>query len=118
MRRVLRSAVTLAFFSALATAAMAQQTAAPQTPPPLPAGTTDGFFKTSDGVNIHYLLAGNSGSWVVLIHGYSDSAQRMWFTTGIAPEIAKHHRVVALDNRNHGRSESRTPPVSHSSNRT
>ena len=50
---------------------------------------------------------GDSGSWVVLVHGYSDNAQRMWFNTGIAPEIAKHHRVVALDNRNHGQSDHR-----------
>jgi pimeloyl-ACP methyl ester carboxylesterase len=64
-----------------------------------------GFFTASDGVKIHYLTAGNSGSWVVLIHGYMDSAQRMWFTTGIAPALAKTHRVVAIDNRNHGESD-------------
>jgi hypothetical protein len=28
------------------------------------------FFTASDGVKIHYLTAGSSGSWVVLIHGY------------------------------------------------
>ena len=63
------------------------------------------FFKTSDGVKIHYLTMGGSGSWVVLVHGYTDTAQRMWFTTGIAPALAKKHRVVALDNRNHGESD-------------
>jgi pimeloyl-ACP methyl ester carboxylesterase len=66
---------------------------------------TSGFFTASDGVKIHYLTAGNSGSWVVLIHGYTDSAQRMWFTTGIAPALAKTHRIVAIDNRNHGQSD-------------
>jgi pimeloyl-ACP methyl ester carboxylesterase len=70
---------------------------------------TSGFFTTSDGVKIHYLTAGNSGSWVVLIHGYTDSAQRMWFTTGIAPALAKTHRVVAIDNRNHGQSDKPQP---------
>jgi pimeloyl-ACP methyl ester carboxylesterase len=65
----------------------------------------DGFFTASDGVKIHYLAAGDKGSWVVLIHGYTDTAQRMWFTTGIAPALAKSHRVVALDNRNHGQSD-------------
>jgi pimeloyl-ACP methyl ester carboxylesterase len=69
------------------------------------ASSASGFFTASDGVKIHYLTAGNSGSWVVLIHGYSDSAQRMWFTTGIAPALSKNHRVVALDNRNHGESD-------------
>ena len=66
-------------------------------------------FTTSDGVKIHYLTMGSSGSWVVLIHGYTDTAQRMWFTTGIAPVLAKHHRVVALDNRNHGQSDKPVP---------
>jgi len=70
---------------------------------------TSGFFTASDGVKIHYLTAGTTGSWVVLIHGYSDSAQRMWFTTGIAPALAKNHRVVALDNRNHGESDKPQP---------
>jgi pimeloyl-ACP methyl ester carboxylesterase/catechol 2,3-dioxygenase-like lactoylglutathione lyase family enzyme len=70
-----------------------------------PAEPVDGFFTTSDGVKIHYLTLGNRGSWVVLIHGYTDTAQRMWFTTGIAPVLARNHRVVALDNRNHGASD-------------
>jgi pimeloyl-ACP methyl ester carboxylesterase len=69
----------------------------------------EAFFTASDGIKIHYLLAGDSGSWVVLIHGYSDNADRMWFRTGIAPSIAKNHRVVALDNRNHGQSDKPIP---------
>jgi pimeloyl-ACP methyl ester carboxylesterase len=68
-----------------------------------------GFFTASDGVKIHYIAAGDSGSWVVLIHGYMDSAQRMWFTTGIAPALARTHRVVAIDNRNHGESDKPQP---------
>jgi pimeloyl-ACP methyl ester carboxylesterase len=77
--------------------------------PPVMVGQKDGFFTTSDGVKIHYLTLGESGSWVVLVHGYSDNAQRMWFNTGIAPEIARHHRVVAIDNRNHGQSDKPVP---------
>jgi len=69
----------------------------------------DGFFTASDGVKIHYLTLGDTGSWVVLIHGYSDSARRMWFSTGIAQAIAKNHRVVAIDNRNHGQSDKPQP---------
>jgi pimeloyl-ACP methyl ester carboxylesterase len=69
----------------------------------------DGFFTASDGVKIHYLTLGDTGSWVVLIHGYSDSARRMWFSTGIAQAIAKSHRVVAIDNRNHGQSDKPQP---------
>jgi pimeloyl-ACP methyl ester carboxylesterase len=69
----------------------------------------DDYFTTSDGVKIHYLTQGDEGSWVVLIHGYTDTAQRMWFSTGIAPLLAENHRVVALDNRNHGQSDKPQP---------
>jgi pimeloyl-ACP methyl ester carboxylesterase len=67
------------------------------------------YFTTSDGVKIHYMTMGDHGTWVVLIHGFSDSAQRMFFTTGIAPALAKNHRVVAIDNRNHGLSDKPNP---------
>jgi pimeloyl-ACP methyl ester carboxylesterase len=67
------------------------------------------YFTTSDGVKIHYITLGDHGTWVVLIHGFSDSAQRMFFSTGIAPALAKNHRVVAIDNRNHGLSDKPNP---------
>jgi len=67
------------------------------------------FFTTSDGVKIHYMTLGEAGSWVVLIHGYTDTAERMWFRTGIAAALAANHRVVALDNRNHGQSDHPEP---------
>jgi len=89
--------------------AQTPQPAARPATPNVEVGQKDGFFTTSDGVKIHYLLYGDSGSWVVLVHGYSDSAQRMWFNTGIAPEIGKRHRVVAIDNRNHGQSDKPQP---------
>jgi pimeloyl-ACP methyl ester carboxylesterase len=63
------------------------------------------FFTTSDGIKIHYMTLGSKGSWVVLIHGYTDNAERMFFNTGIADALAKNHRVVAIDNRNHGKSD-------------
>jgi len=91
--RLRRLAVFVALFVATTTFAFAEQP------------FKEAFFTTSDGIKIHYLLAGETGSWVVLIHGYSDNAERMWFRTGIAPSIAKNHRVVALDNRNHGQSD-------------
>jgi pimeloyl-ACP methyl ester carboxylesterase len=67
------------------------------------------YFTASDGVKIHYMTVGNRGSWVVLIHGYTDDAERMWFRTGIAATLARNHRVVALDNRNHGLSDKPEP---------
>lgn len=62
-------------------------------------------FNTSDGTRIHYLTLGDTGSWVVLIHGYTGNAHGNWFTNGIAQRLAAKHRVVALDCRNHGRSD-------------
>src|SRR5687768_4072751 len=97
--------------AALVAVLIAHEAVAQQSAPPRPAapavqvGQKSSFFTTSDGIKIHYLTHGDRGSWVMLIHGYSDSAQRMWFNTGIAPEIAKRHRVVAIDNRNHGQSD-------------
>lgn len=65
----------------------------------------DGWFTTSDNIKIHYLTLGDKGSWVVLIHGYTGNAKGNWFDNGIAQALAKNHRVVALDNRNHGQSD-------------
>ena len=95
MRRLLK----LTTLAALVSTSVVGQTAAPK----------EDYFTTSDGVKIRYLTAGTSGSWVVLIHGYTDNAERMWFRTGIAPALATHHRVVALDNRNHGKSDKPQP---------
>src|SRR5262245_20810816 len=95
--KTIRRAVLAAVILVVSTSAFAQ-----------PAFTED-YFTTSDGVKIHYLMAGTGGSWVVLIHGYSDNAERMWFRTGIAPVIARNHRIVALDNRNHGKSDKPLP---------
>ena len=67
------------------------------------------FFITSDGLRIHYLTLGDAGSWVVLIHGFADTADRMWFRSGVATALARNHRVVALDNRNHGKSDTPQP---------
>jgi len=64
----------------------------------------DGFFKTSDGLKIHYLMQGR-GTPVILIHGYTGSAYGNWFRNGIAQALAKNQRVVAIDCRNHGLSD-------------
>lgn len=66
---------------------------------------THGYFTTTDGVKIHYLQLGDRGSAVILIHGYLGSAQGNWFSNGIAAALAKNHRVIAIDCRNHGLSD-------------
>jgi pimeloyl-ACP methyl ester carboxylesterase len=68
-------------------------------------------FAASDGVKIHYLSLGESGSFVVLIHGYTGSAEGNWFPNGIADALAERHRVVAIDCRGHGRSEKPHDPA-------
>jgi pimeloyl-ACP methyl ester carboxylesterase len=64
----------------------------------------DGYFMTSDKVKIHYIVQGK-GTPVILIHGYTGSAQGNWFANGIAEALAKNHMVVAIDCRNHGKSD-------------
>jgi len=68
-----------------------------------------GWFTTSDGVKIHYVTSGDAGSWVVLIHGYTGSAEGNWYANGVAAALSDRHRVVALDCRNHGKSDKPTP---------
>ena len=72
-------------------------------------------FRTSDGINIHYMNLGEEGSWVVLVHGYTGNAYGNWFANGIAEVLARNHRIVALDCRNHGKSDKpeRGGPGSH-----
>lgn len=69
------------------------------------AAPVSNHFTTSDGVNIHYLTEGDQGSHVVLVHGFTSSAQGNWYNTGIAQQLAENHRVIAIDMRNHGESE-------------
>ncbi|HET9531510.1 MAG TPA: alpha/beta hydrolase [Blastocatellia bacterium] len=68
----------------------------------------EAYFKTSDGVKIHYYVLGK-GTPVILIHGYTGTAYGNWFENGIAQALAKNHMVVALDCRNHGKSDKPEP---------
>ena len=70
---------------------------------------THEYFTTSDGIKIHFMRLGQSGSPVVLVHGYTGSAEGNWFRNGVAEALAKNHRVVAIDCRNHGRSDKPQP---------
>ncbi len=65
---------------------------------------THGYLVASDDVKIHYLVMGR-GSPIVLIHGYTGSAEGNWFANGVADALAKNHRVIALDVRGHGKSD-------------
>jgi pimeloyl-ACP methyl ester carboxylesterase len=67
------------------------------------------YFTTSDGIKIHYMRLGSEGSHVALIHGYTGNAYGNWYANGIMDALATNHRVVALDCRNHGRSDKPQP---------
>ena len=66
------------------------------------------YFKTSDGVKIHFMVKGK-GTPVILIHGYTGSAEGNWFSNGIAAALAVNHMVIAIDCRNHGLSDKPQP---------
>src|SRR5262245_20961152 len=65
-------------------------------------GAEDKYFD-SKGVRIRYVDEG-TGEPVVLIHGHTSNIEVSWIDTGVLPILAKHHRVVALDLRGHGKS--------------
>ncbi|MGC1448564.1 MAG: alpha/beta hydrolase [Candidatus Sulfotelmatobacter sp.] len=66
------------------------------------------FFKTSDGIRIHYLEAG-SGRPIVFIPGWTMPA---WIWQKQIDEFSKKYHVIAVDPRSQG--ESDQPPYGHS----
>lgn len=65
------------------------------------------FFKTSDGINIHYLEAGH-GRPIVFIPGWTMPA---WIWQKQIDELSKRYHVIAVDPRSQG--ESDKPPYGH-----
>jgi microsomal epoxide hydrolase len=71
------------------------------------AQTKSDFFKTSDGVRIHYVEAG-SGRAIVFIPGWTMPA---WIWQKQIDEFSKNYHVIAVDPRSQG--ESDKPPSGH-----
>jgi pimeloyl-ACP methyl ester carboxylesterase len=67
------------------------------------AAAQDRFFDAG-GVRIRYVDQG-SGPPVVLVHGFTGDIERSWVNTGLLPDLARDHRVLALDLRGHGHSD-------------
>ncbi len=63
----------------------------------------------SNGVKIRYLVEGE-GEPVLLIHGFVVNKELQWGLPGTIKALAKDHRVIALDNRGHGKSGKPTDP--------
>ncbi len=57
----------------------------------------------SNGAKIHYVVEGK-GEPVLLIHGFTANIDIQWRMPGILPALAKNYRVIAYDNRGHGKS--------------
>src|SRR5438445_13726035 len=66
-----------------------------------------GFFKTSDGIRIHYVEAG-SGRPSVFIPGWTMPA---WIWQKQSDDYSKRYHVIAVDALSQG--ESHKPPYSH-----
>lgn len=62
----------------------------------------DHFFD-SHGAQIRYVEQG-SGSPVVMLHGYTGTADRHFIANGVFAQIARDHRAIAMDLRAHGKS--------------
>lgn len=62
-----------------------------------------GRFVTVEGREMHAVVLGDAGPWVVLIHGASGNARD--FTFSFARDLARDYRVVAFDRPGHGYSD-------------
>lgn len=65
---------------------------------------TTGAFFDSNGVRIHYVDMGK-GIPVILVHGLAINFAGNWMFPRVFQKLAKRYRVIALDNRGHGRSD-------------
>jgi pimeloyl-ACP methyl ester carboxylesterase len=68
-----------------------------------PALHAEDHFFDSNGVKIRYIDEGK-GEPVVLIHGFTANIEFQWTFPGIIKSLVKDYRVIAIDNRGHGRS--------------
>jgi pimeloyl-ACP methyl ester carboxylesterase len=73
-----------------------------------PAAPPDRFFDSA-GVRLRYVEQG-SGPAVVLMHGYTGTADRHFLANGVFANLATDHRAIAIDLRGHGKAASRTTP--------
>ena len=71
----------------------------------------DVFFD-SNGVRLRYVEQGQ-GPAVVLMHGYTGSADRHFVANGVFANLAKDHRALAIDLRGHGKSGKPHDPAAY-----
>jgi pimeloyl-ACP methyl ester carboxylesterase len=62
-----------------------------------------GAFFDSNGVRLHYVEAGQ-GTPVILVHGFGMNLATNWMFPRMFQKLSRRYRVIALDNRGHGKS--------------
>jgi pimeloyl-ACP methyl ester carboxylesterase len=67
------------------------------------AGRAEELYFDSGGVKIHYTDEGK-GEPVLLIHGFAADIVTNWGLPGTRKGLAREYRVIAIDNRGHGKS--------------
>ena len=67
-------------------------------------GHAEERYFDSNGVRIHYTDEG-TGEPVLLIHGFTADIVLQWDLPGIRQALARDFRVIAFDNRGHGKSD-------------
>ncbi|MCY1067366.1 alpha/beta hydrolase [Nannocystis sp. RBIL2] len=93
--------------------ALAALTACADSSAATPAEPVDARFVASDGIDLHYVEYPGDGSPVVLLHGYTSTADATWQAPGIAQALAENHRVILLDQRGHGDSDKPHDPAAY-----
>jgi pimeloyl-ACP methyl ester carboxylesterase len=78
----------------------------------LSADTPAGDSFDSNGVKIHYTVEGK-GEPVLLIHGFAANADFNWRVPGVIKALAENYKVIALDNRGHGKSDKPHDPAKY-----
>ncbi|MFO0945805.1 MAG: alpha/beta hydrolase [Planctomycetota bacterium] len=74
----------------------------------------DRYFD-SNGVKIHYTDVGE-GEPVLLIHGFAVNIPIQWGGPGVIGSLSKEYRVIAFDNRGHGKSGKPHEPADYGAN--
>ena len=72
---------------------------------------TGAFFEVN-GVRLHYVEAGQ-GTPVILVHGLAFNHAAEWKLPRVFQKLSKRYRVIALDNRGHGKSDKPYDPAQY-----
>lgn len=80
--------------------------------PSASASAEEPLFFESDGARIHYVVAGE-GEPVLLIHGFSANIGVQWKGPGVIDALSDRFRVIAYDNRGHGKSSKPHDPAQY-----